>query len=129
MRDEFALIQAAIDKLELYEVRLPRVTDLNVVSSAIAVVPFASTVVSAWALNETVNATAATILTFSTSAGTIVETLSIASAAAAQAVTSASFVSGTGLVVPAGGWVKATSNGGGSGVMAGTVTVLLRRTA
>lgn len=126
MRDEFAAIETAIDKLN--SIPFPvTFDDLNISASRYVVMPWAGLILTAYVVNSATNTTTKTVITLeiNTSLVTMAE-LSVADTAAAGDVASESPSADN--TFAAGQAVEVITDGGGAPVMPGEVVLLIVRT-
>lgn len=126
MRAEFVAIETAIQVMNA----LPFVVnfdDFNTAASKFVAIPWAGNIVGAYAVNDVANTTTATVLTLEIA--TVLVTQPAWQFGATDAIDSVISSVPTALnAVAAGGSVEIITDGGGSPVMPGTVTLLIERT-
>lgn len=126
MRTEFTAIETAMQVMN----SIPFVVtfdDLNTAASRFVAIPWAGKVVGAYVVNDVANTTTKTVLTLEIA--TVLVTMPALEVAITAAIGTVASAVPTALnVVAAGGAVEIITDGGGSPVMPGTVTLLIERT-
>ena len=128
IRDEFALIETGIEAVNQYPLSL-RFADLNTAQSLWIPVPWAAQILGVSAVPSDANSTTDTVITFEIAGVLVVMDsngeLTIADTASAGVESTATPESAN--QVTSGGSVEIITDGGGSGVMRGTVMMILAR--
>ncbi len=129
VRDEFALIEAGIDALNLYPISIP-FADFNTAGSLYVAVPWSCLFVKAVAINLAANGTADTTITFEIggTAVTMDANGNIVFAAADNANQLKNAVPASGNALVTDGALEIVTDGGGSTSMPGTVSMFFQRT-
>lgn len=127
MRNEFALVEAGIDALNLFPMCID-MDDINTAGSVFLTVPWACTFESVYCLIDPANGTGATSITFEIGgvAVTMSTALTIPDSAALYSVHNGVAASGNALV--AGTPLEIVSDGGSTGAVRGIFTLLFART-
>ncbi len=126
-RDEFVLVETAMDKLK----QIPFVVDfndLNVPISKFVVMPWAGIIKTCYVVNDIANTTAACVITLEI--GSVLVTMAALQFGSTDAIGTVINQDPSALnIFVAGDAVEIITDGGGASVMPGSATLLIERTA
>jgi len=126
LRTEFAAIETGIQAMNSIPI-VVAIDDFNTPASKFVAIPWAGNIVGAYAVNEVANTTTLTALSLELE--TVVVTMPTWEFGSTDAVDTVISSVPTALnAVAAGNAIEIITNGGGSPVMPGTVTLLIERT-
>ncbi len=125
MRDEFLLIETAMDKLNSIAIPVT-FADFNTAGSRFVVMPWAGSITTCYVVNDIANTTTKTVITLEIGGSLVTMTaLEIAITAAVGTVVSQN--PSAAKTFTAGQAIEVITDGGGTPVMPGEVTLLIAR--